>query len=323
MMSPLTNTTGGLQYQGLLESVAFSMLTTVPCCVFLLVNAAMLLTLRSRPLFRETPRYVLLLNLLCADTAQMALSQLLYLLAASRAPLTYPACGVLVMLADLTNAVSPLTLVAMSLERYVAVCRPLRHAALVTPRSTMAAVAAVWAFSSLNVLTQVVLLLDFPFQDLQSLRMDDFCSKGRVMLGAASEVYDRGYTCFLFVSTSVAVASSYVAVTMAARSASSGGASARRARDTLLLHLVQVGLSLSSTVYSPVLMALSRSVNRLLFVRLQNVLYVAIFIFPRCLSSLIYGLRDKSIQPVLLQHLSCGLKLPIGTSPPSPRDVDV
>ncbi|XP_077961990.1 uncharacterized protein LOC120822633 [Gasterosteus aculeatus] len=122
MMSPLTNTTGGLQYQGLLESVAFSMLTTVPCCVFLLVNAAMLLTLRSRPLFRETPRYVLLLNLLCADTAQMALSQLLYLLAASRAPLTYPACGVLVMLADLTNAVSPLTLVAMSLERTCRAC---------------------------------------------------------------------------------------------------------------------------------------------------------------------------------------------------------
>ncbi|XP_037323300.2 odorant receptor 131-2-like [Pungitius pungitius] len=315
-MLSLTNTTGGLKYQGLLESVMFSTLTTVPCCIFLLVNTAMLMTLRSRPLFRETPRYLLLLNLLCADTAQMALSQLLYLLAASRAPLTYPPCGVLVMLADLTNTVSPLTLVVMSLERYVAVCHPLRHATLVTARSTAVAVAVVWAISWMNVLTQVVLLLDFPFKDLQSLQMADFCSKDRMMLGVVSEVYDRGYTYFLFSSTSVVVASSYVAVTMAARLASSGGASARRARDTLLLHLVQVGLSLSSTLYSPVLVALSRSVSRLLFVRLQNVLYVAIFIFPRCLSSLIYGLRDKSIRPVLLQHLSCGLTLSIGTTRP-------
>ncbi|XP_070700229.1 odorant receptor 131-2-like [Pempheris klunzingeri] len=304
----VSNVSVELQYQSLVERLVFSSVTTLPCCVFLFINVTMLFTLRSKVVFRETSRYVLLFNLLLADTVLLIQSQLLYLLAACRIMLMYPVCGLLTMLADLTNEVSPLTLVVMSLERYVAVCYPLRHAAVVTIRNTAGAIILVWAFSSLNILTRVLLLVDFPFEDQESLQMTDLCSDIAMFLGPMSRHYDEAYTCFLFLSAGVAVASSYIGVIIAARSASTDRASVRKARNTLLLHLVQLGLSLSSTVYNPLLIALSRTVSRIVFVRVQTVLYVCTFIFPRCLSSLIYGIRDQTIRPALMHRLCCQVR---------------
>ncbi|XP_028277862.1 odorant receptor 131-2-like [Parambassis ranga] len=303
----MTNVTAKVQYQGILERMVFSAVTTLPCCVFLFINVTMLFTLRSKPVFCETSRYVLLYNLLFADTVQMALSQVLYLIAASRLILTYPVCGFLTLLASLTTTISPLALVVMSLERYVAVCYPLRHTTIITIRNTGVAIVVIWALGSLNILTRVLLLLEFPFKDLESLQMKDFCSEVAMLLGPRSNDYDRACTCVLFISAGVAISFSYFGVIIAARSASTDKASARKARNTLLLHLVQLCLILSSTIYSSLLMALSQVLSRLVFVRIQNVLYVCIFIFPRCLSSLIYGIRDQTIRPVLVYHLCCRL----------------
>ncbi|XP_062288567.1 odorant receptor 131-2-like [Scomber scombrus] len=306
-----TNITAGLQYQGLLGIVMFSILTTLPCCVFLFINGTMLFTLRSKLVFRETSRYILLYNLLFADTVLLAQSQLLYIIAACRIRLTYPVCGFLITLAHLTNEISPLTLVVMSLERYVAVCYPLRHATIITIRNTGVAITVVWAFCSVNVLIRVVLLLDFPFEDLESLQMKDFCSDIAMFVGALSDHYDKAYTCFVFISAGVAVISSYIGVMIAARSASTDKASARKARNTLLLHLVQLGLSLLSTMHNPLLLAISEIGSRIVIVRIRMVVYVCIILFPRCLSSLIYGLRDKTIRPILMYHLCCRVKLSV------------
>ncbi|CAI5642520.1 odorant receptor 131-2-like [Oreochromis niloticus] len=304
----LTNVTANLQYLGVLEIVLFFTLSTMSCCIFLFINGIMLFTLRSKILFCETSRYILLYNLLFADTVQMALSQLLYIIATSRITLTYPVCGFLTMLANLTTVVSPLTLVVMSLERYVAVCYPLRHATIITITNTGVAIIAIWAIGSLNILTRVLLLLEFPFEALDSLQMKDFCSDIAMFVGSMSDDYDKAFTCVLFISASVAITCSYIGVIVAARSASTDKASAHKALNTLLLHLVQLGLSLSSTIYNPLLTALARVLTRIVFVRIQVVFYVCIFLLPRCLSSLIYGIRDQSIRPVLMQHLCCRLR---------------
>ncbi|XP_078122771.1 odorant receptor 131-2-like [Sander vitreus] len=238
-------------------------------------------------------------------------SNVLYILAVSKLRLTYPLCGVLNMLADLTNEISPLTLVVMSLERCVAVCYPLRHSTIITIRNTEVAIIVVWVFCLLNTLIRVILLLDFPFKDLESLQMKEFCSHISMFLGPMSDIYDKVYTCVLFVSAGVAITSSYIGVMIAARSASTDKASALKARNTLLLHMGQLGLSLSSTIYNPIIIALSRILTRIVFVRVYSVLYVCIFILPRCLSSLIYGIRDQTIRPVLINRLCCRLKLSV------------
>ncbi|XP_071361893.1 odorant receptor 131-2-like [Trachinotus anak] len=303
-----TNITVGPQYRGVMERVLFAIVSTVPSCVFLFINGTMLFVLRSKPVFCETSRYILLYNLLFADTVVLAHSQLMYLIAAFRIRLTYPVCGVLVMLVSLTTMISPLTLVVMSLERYVAVCYPLRHAAIITIRNTGIAIIVVWAFSSLNILIQVLLLVNFPFEELDSLQMKDFCGRERLLLDPLSDLYDRASTYFLFVSAGMTVTCSYIGVMVAARSASTDKASAQKAHNTLLLHLVQLGLSLSSTIHNPLLIAISKVLDRIMIVRIHVVLYICIIIFPRCLSALIYGIRDQTIRPVLMYHLCCQWK---------------
>ena len=313
-MSSQTNITVEQQLQGILEVVLFSVPILVPCCVFLCINVIMLFTLRSKSVLRETSRYVLLFNLLFGDTVQMSLSQLFYLLASCRIRLTYPVCGLLAMLIELTNEISPLTLVVMSLERYVAVCYPLRHSTFITIRSTAVAVIMVWAFSSLNVLTRVILLLDFPFRDLKSLQMKDICAKENMLLGRYSDDYDKAYNYFLFVSAGVAVSCSYIGVMIAARSACIDKDSFRKARNTLLLHLVQLGLSLSSTLHNPLIEAIAKVTDRIGFVRIRSVIYVCIILLPRCLSALIYGIRDKTIRSILIYYLCCRIKLSVITA---------
>ncbi|XP_014850049.1 PREDICTED: olfactory receptor 4K2-like [Poecilia mexicana] len=303
-----TNISVELQYQEFLERVITFTLCTIPSCVFLFINGTMLFTLRSKSVFRDTCRYILLFNLLIADTAQLAVCQVLFLLSVCRITLTYPVCGMLTVFANITNVISPLTLMVMSLERCVAVCLPLRHAMIVTIRNTRLAIIAVWTSSSLHNIFRGILLLDFPFEDLDSLQMTSLCSDLAMQLGSRSKVYDNAFTGILFASAAMAIISSYVGVIIAARSASTGKASALKARNTLMLHLVQLCLSLSSTIYNPLLVALIKIVQTVVFIRLHKFLYILMIIFPRCLSSLIYGLRDQTIRPILLGHLDCQLK---------------
>ncbi len=93
---------------------------------------------------------------------------------------------------------------------------------------------------------------------------------------------------------------SYIGVMVAARSASKDKASARKDRNTL-----QLGLSVSSTIHTPLLVSISKNYDRVIIVRIHIVLYVCIIILPRCLSFLIYGIRDQTIRPVLKYNLCC------------------
>ncbi|XP_030009429.1 odorant receptor 131-2-like [Sphaeramia orbicularis] len=302
-----TNTTVGPQYRGLLELVLSSIPITLPCFAFIYINILMLFTLRSKPVLRETCRYILLYNLLFADDLHLTLSQLLYFLS-FRIRLTYPVCGVLIMFSFLFNDISPLTLVVMSLERYVAVCYPLRHSTVVTSRNTAVAIVVIWAFSSLNVLTRLVLLLDFPFENLQTLQMTAMCSSQAMFLNPVSEKYDQIYTYFLFVSAGVTVIASFIGVTIAATSASTDKASVHKARKTLLLHLFQLSLSLPSTLYNPLFIAILVVMDRIRALHMQTALYVVVVMLPRCLSVLIYGIRDNTIRPILMYYLCCQRK---------------
>ncbi|CAG6022013.1 unnamed protein product [Menidia menidia] len=303
---PQNSTAVGLVF---LERVMYTTLTTAPCCVFLFINGTMLYTLRSKPVFRETCRYVLLYNLLFADTLQLVVSQLLYILSIGRVFMSYPLCGIFFMIANLANEMSPLVLVVMSLERCVAVCYPLRHAAIVTIRNTAVAVMLVWAICLLNVLIRVILLLEFPFEELESLQMKTFCNTVAMFLTPLYYDYDRSYTYFLFISAALAISSTYVVVILAAKSASTDKASALKARNTLLMHLLQLCLSISSTIHNPLLIGISKLVILSVLLRLQNVFYVLLIMLPRCLSALIYGLRDQTIRPALIYNLCCRMKL--------------
>ncbi|XP_070700226.1 odorant receptor 131-2-like [Pempheris klunzingeri] len=205
-------------------------------CTFFYINSVLLFTLRDKRLFCETSRYILLYNLLFAHTVHMVSNLLLYLLFSLWIKLAYYACGVLVLISILTATISPLTLAVMAIERYVAVCFPLRHAAIFTVRSTGVAITLVWAFSFIHILIRVCMLLYLFMNVPLSVHMAKRCSKEIFFFTPIFHDFEEVYASAVFLSVGVAIVASYIGVALATRSASTDNASARKALQTLPLN---------------------------------------------------------------------------------------
>ncbi|XP_036975554.1 odorant receptor 131-2-like [Acanthopagrus latus] len=305
VLQPKANITTYLQYLPSHELMFFSMLSVGSSCSFFYINSVLLFTLRSKQVFCETSRYILLFNLLFADTATLVSNLLLYILAFLGLRISYYACGPLILLSVFMITISPLTLAVMSFERFVAVCYPLRHAAIFTMRSLSIIIALVWAFSFIHILIRVFMLLYVFTTTSLDLQMNDFCSMEALFFTPIFNYFEEAYSSILFLSVGAIIFASYIGVVLVARSASTDKASVRKALQTLLLHLIQLSLILTSTLSSTILTSIARRVGRLTLMRIYNVCFVCLTILPRCLSALIYGLRDQTIRPALRQNLCC------------------
>lgn len=114
------------------------------------------------------------------------------------------------------------------------------------------------------------------------------------------DLFKNTYTFFFFAAAGAVVISTYIRVMVAALSASTDKVSAKRTCKTLLC----------SAAHGPTLSSVSKHFNRIIVVRIQVSVYICIIILPRCPSSLIFGRRDQTIRPVLLQNLFCGWRSP-------------
>ena len=100
---------------------------------FVSVNCIMLCALRSKRVFKESPRYILFAHMLFNDSVQLILTSLLYVFILAYLKITKVFCSLLIFLSVTIFRNAPFNLAVMSLERYVAICFPLRHAVIATP----------------------------------------------------------------------------------------------------------------------------------------------------------------------------------------------
>ncbi|XP_062342290.1 odorant receptor 131-2-like [Osmerus eperlanus] len=279
-----------------------------PSFVFLYINGIMLFTLRSKSVFRETPRYLLLYNLLFADTFQLAMGQLLLILSLPPVFVTHYTCAIMVLITVTVTSVSPLNLAVMSLERYVAVCFPLRHSAIVTVNNTGVSIGVVWALSSIDPLIRFILLVLYETFSADQI-MQQFCAIDALFHSTVAHEYDKAFTAITFTFVGIIIMCSYFGVTTVARSASSDKASTTKARNTVLLHMIQLLLCLSTSLSGILMGYIYRlgTLNRTARLIVGYIFFIFIVTLPRCLSSLIYGLRDQTIRLVFLHHLRCAL----------------
>ncbi|XP_063058306.1 odorant receptor 131-2-like [Engraulis encrasicolus] len=121
----------------------------------------------------------------------------------------------------------------------------------------------------------------FVFYILYSLPLDE------VNTGSIALVFTLACLLIIYV---------YIAIAVTARStAATEKSSVGKAHKTVLLHMVQLCLCLSSLLFGTVRRALAMSsMDRVIVDEVTYVLFLALNILPRCLSPLIYGLRDKA-----------------------------
>ncbi|KAK7925340.1 hypothetical protein WMY93_007650 [Mugilogobius chulae] len=284
-------------------------LTNLASLMFLVINGIIIHTLCSRDVFAKSPRYMLLLNLVVADSIVLFMGQFLYMHNVFYVFLSYPLCGFYMMISYMSSQISPLTLTVMSIERYIAVCFPFRHTNIVTMRNTVFAILSVWGMSGVDIFIQIILLLEFPFHLLPSLQMKFFCISVALFIGPRSKVYSTVSTITVFLSSGLVVTLSFIGVMIVAFSASTDKASADKARNTLLLHMFQLSLNLMSTMGLPAFNAVAALADQALARRLLGVVYIFMVMMPRCLSALTYGLKDSNLRPILVSRLCCHLQV--------------
>uniref|UniRef100_A0A3B4ACX7 G-protein coupled receptors family 1 profile domain-containing protein n=1 Tax=Periophthalmus magnuspinnatus TaxID=409849 RepID=A0A3B4ACX7_9GOBI len=282
--------------------IVFVTLTNLAGLIFLVINGIIIHTLCSRPVFRETSRYMLLLG----DSIVLFMGQLLYMHSTANLNLSYPLSGFYTMISYLCVKISPLTLSVMSTERYIAVCFPFHYPTIVTMRNTAFAILSVWGMGCVDVLIQVLLLVEFPFHLLPSLQMNSYCSSVALLLGPRSKVYQTISTIVLFLLSGLVIMLSFIGVMVVALSASTEKESANKARNMLLVHMFQLSLTLMSTM-GPVFSSVAALANPVLAGQLFVVIHVFLVMMPRCLTTLTYGLKDSSLRPVLVSRLCCHL----------------
>uniref|UniRef100_A0A3Q2YBQ7 G-protein coupled receptors family 1 profile domain-containing protein n=1 Tax=Hippocampus comes TaxID=109280 RepID=A0A3Q2YBQ7_HIPCM len=272
--------------------------------VFLAINLFLLGTLLSRDQFRLSMRYILFANMLLNDCWFLVISDVLLLFYYFGISTGLWLCMAVYLLLALSNLATACTLTAMTLERYVAVCLPLRHAELCSGQRALGGVAFI---GGLGCIPGAVFFLAV----FASVGRDFF--ERRLMCDIHSlEAYPwhnhlrSGMFAAYFLAIGGVIVFCYVRIMKAAKAASARErAASRKGLGTVSLHAVQLLLCLMYLLLPPIEKALAR-VDRDAFqvVRLFN--YVTVILSPRCLSPLVYGLRDEMFFKALKSYVLGG-----------------
>ncbi|XP_046724287.1 odorant receptor 131-2-like [Silurus meridionalis] len=270
---------------------------------FVYINCIMLFALWSKSIFHETPRYILFAHMLLNDSILLLITTIMYAMSLAIANVARVICSLLVLISSCTFQNAPLTLALMSLERYVAICYPLRHCTIATQKSTGIALGIIWFISSVNIVSDI--MYDLVTDPSQLLRIT-FCTREKLFVAKWQADKTQGFDILFFVSVSVVILFTYVAIMITAKSLSSNKESATKAHKTVLLHLIQLGLCLTSFLYATIERTLYMMTGNSssLFIHLRYLNFLIVLILPRCLSPLIYGLRDDAVRP-LFKYYFC------------------
>ncbi|XP_035035068.1 odorant receptor 131-2-like [Hippoglossus stenolepis] len=280
-----------------------AVLSMLPCLFFLYVNGVMLFALLRKPLLLESSRYILFAHLLLTDSLQLVVTMLLYIIAVTMFNMISYVCVIITTIASIAVKISPLNLAVMSLERYVAVCFPLRHVDITTTRRTGNAIAVIWTVASLDSVTQIFVLVS---HENKGFTVPRFCDRNSIFRLPIFSTLNISFTIIYFVLVGMVIIYTYIAIMITVKSASSCNSNASKAHRTVLLHLLQFCLCLTSTLFS--LINRLWNINRNMAINVQYALFLGLIIFPKCLSPLIYGLRDHTFRHIFIYYFTFGLK---------------
>ncbi|XP_026878204.2 odorant receptor 131-2-like [Electrophorus electricus] len=271
--------------------------------LFLYVNCLMIYTFLKKEMFREETRYILFAQTLLVDSAFMVLSDVLLIGGHYQYVIHTIPCLIICTAVAVMSVCTPLTLVAMCLERYVAICMPLRHADISTSRTRFQGLLIIWSISSIIPLfTLVAYLAVTPSGALLSYTV---CSV-ELMLRKDWQAQARAIILqFLFVLMIIIIIFVYIKIMTAARAASSENKKSKGLR-TVILHAFQLFLCVMQFL-TPYIEMPFWKVDVMVFVNVRYSNFIVFIIAPHCLSPLIYGLRDEKFFLVLRHHAMCGL----------------
>ncbi|XP_043115211.1 odorant receptor 131-2-like [Puntigrus tetrazona] len=272
--------------------------------ILLYVNGLMIFTFLKKETFRET-RYILFAQTLFVDSALMLITDLTLIGSFYQFPVHVIPCYIFCTLTSLISVVSPMTLVAMCLERYVAICMPLRHSSISTPKNTFIGILVIWCVSF--IIPLCIFIVCFVYIPPGFLRLYVVCTvEAMLQIKWVADMRASSLQLLFIIMLSIVV-STYIKIMLAAKSASSERkSSTNKGLKTIILHGVQLLLCMMQLLIPYIEMPLWK-VNVMLFVNVRYSNFILFLILPRCLSPLVYGLRDEKFYNALKYYAFCGI----------------
>ncbi|XP_034023432.1 odorant receptor 131-2-like [Thalassophryne amazonica] len=263
------------------------------------INSSLIHIFRKHQIFYTKPRYILFIHLVINDMIQLTMTAILFLLSYIVNKINVSSCCVLILIALFTTENTPLNLACMAVERYIAICVPLRHTQICTIKRTLVLIALIWLRSLCSVLPDLFVTL--ATESLSFFKSQVFCLRETVFPNHhLTKKRDYSHIVYLII-ISLTIAYTYFRIMFTAKAADKD---TKKARNTILLHGVQLVLCMGAYVTS----ALSNAVRQWFPKSFADSLfagYIIVQILPRSISPIIYGLRDSTLRRYLRKHFVC------------------
>ncbi|CAB1445393.1 unnamed protein product, partial [Pleuronectes platessa] len=242
--------------------------------------------------FYEDPRYILFIHMVINDSISILIvsSYIFYKINVSF-------CCLLILVAIFTTRNTPVNL---AIERYIAICKPLRHSQICKVRKTYMYIGVIWFLCAAPDITDLFVTL--ATESLSLFHGSVKCLRQNVfkdpILVHKRQAFDIIYFSFVFLT----LIFTYFRILFAARAVATEKMSAQRAWNTILLHGLQLSMCLLSYISPSVELVLHLIFpGRVRETRFAN--YLIVYILPRFLSPIIYGVRDKKFRKYFKMYL--------------------
>nr|XP_043888598.1 odorant receptor 131-2-like [Solea senegalensis] len=273
--------------------------------LFLCINFLLITVFFMKDFFYTTMRYIFFAMTLMSDCVILILSDVLLLLFHFHFTIQMSFCLIVYVTVSLYTFITPLTLTVMTLERFVAICMPLRHGELCSTRSALHCILIIHAISALP--DVIFLSIFFASVNHSFYTQSGECSVEKFILHTWQGHLRSAISQFYFLIMVIIIMFSYFKIMKVARAASGQNRkSTRKGLRTVVLHGFQLFLCLF-LLWCPIIEAAVLQINLVLYVNVRYFNYIVFILSPRCLSPLIYGLRDERFFVDLRSFVLCGL----------------
>ncbi|XP_063349683.1 olfactory receptor 8G17-like [Pelmatolapia mariae] len=263
-------------------------------------NIGVLLLIISQKSLHQ-PMYFLFCNLSVNDLIgnTVLLPQLMAHILATERFITYKQCVVQAFQSHTFGSASHMILIIMAIDRYVAICHPLRYSSIMTTRTVVGLSAAAWGVSV--VLVSILIGLTVRLSRCRSTIQNAYCDNPSLFKLSCEDVsinniYGLFFTVLLFTSSIGSIAATYFRIALICWIKKNKDLN-NRALQTCASHLVLYLIMLWSGFLTIIL---HRFPN---YPDLRKIAYVLFHVVPANLNPIIYGMQMRSLRHKITEIL--------------------